>query len=117
MKMLVKEGYLLAKNGIGYFVCYVQADIIPPRKVVNFITGINEQFPAWTIIKQGIELFENSGWQVKLLSIPNGDLSSCVSKINSPEAFSLLFFTKLNWENFSATFKHVSQRVDITSII
>ena len=77
--------------------------------------------------KQGIELFENSGWQVKLLSIPNGDLSSCVSEINFPEAFFLLFFTKLNWENFSATFKHVSQRVlvighlsgnlDITSII
>jgi DNA-binding LacI/PurR family transcriptional regulator len=127
MKMLVKEGYLLAKNGIGYFVCYVQPDIIPPRKVVNFITGINKEYSNWPIVEEGIKLFERANWQVKLIIIPEGDLSSCVSEINSPEAFSLLFFTKLNWDNFAATFKHVSQRVlvighlsgnpNITSII
>ena len=127
MKILVKEGYLLAKNGIGYFVCYVQPDIIPPRKVVNFITGLDSRSSVWHVIMDGKALFERAGWQVKLLTIPNGDLTSCVSEINSPDAFSVLFFTKLNWEIFTATFQHVAQRVivighlsgnsDITSII
>ena len=127
MKLLVKEGYIQAKNGVGYFVCYVQSDIIPPRKVVNFITGLNENSQDWSTVLQGKELFESAGWNVKLLTIPDGDLSSCVSDINSPDAYSVLFFTKLNWENFTATFRHVAQRVvvlghlsgnaDITSII
>ena len=127
MKLLVKEGYIQAKNGVGYFVCYVQSGIIPPRKVVNFITGLGQKSPAWRIIMQGKELFESAGWYVKLLTISDGDLSSCISDINSPDAYSLLFFTKLNWENFAATFGHIAQRVvvlghlsgnaDITSII
>ena len=127
MKILVKEGYLQAKNGIGYFVCYVQSDIIPPRKVVNFITGLTKRSADWDIAMRGKELFEKAGWKVKLLSVPNGDISSCVPEINSPDAYSVLFFTKLNWENFTATFRHVTQRVivlghlsgnaDITSII
>ena len=127
MKLLVKEGYILAKNGVGYFVCYVRSGIIPPRKVVNFITGLNPGSPVWETVMQGKELFEAEGWHVKLMTVPEGDLSSCVSDINSPEAYSVLFFTKLNWENFSATFGHVAQRVvvighlsgnpDITSII
>ena len=127
MKLLVKEGYLQAKNGIGYFVCYVPSDIIPPRKVVNFITGLNKHSSDWDIAMKGKKLFESAGWNVKMLTVPLGDLSSCVPEINSPDAYSVVFFTKLNWENFTATFRHVTQRVivlghlsgnaDITSII
>ncbi len=127
MKLLVKEGYLLAKNGIGYFVCYVPSDIVPPRKVVNFITGLTKLSSDWDIVLKGKELFERAGWNVKLRTVPDGDISSCVPEINSPDAYSVLFFTKVNWENFTATFRHVTQRVivlghlsgnaDITSII
>ena len=127
MKILVKEGYLQAKNGIGYFVCYVPSDIIPPRKVVNFITGLNKESSIWHFIVYGKELFESAGWNVNLRTIPEGDLSSIVSDINSPDAYTVLIFTRVNWENFTATFRHVTQRVvvlghlsgntDITSII
>ena len=127
MRLLVNEGYIQAKNGVGYFVCYVQPDIIPPRKVVNFITGLHKNSSNWSVVQEGKELFEKAGWYVKLLTIPNGDISSCVTDINSPDAYSVLFFTRLNWENFTATFGHVTQRVlvlghlsgnaDITSII
>lgn len=127
MKILVNEGYIQAKNGIGYFVCYVKSDIIPPRKMVNFITGLDKRCSDWKIIMQGKELFEKAGWNVNLLTIPEGDLTSCVTDINSPDAYSVLIFTKLNWANFTATFRHIAQRVvvlghlsgntDITSII
>ena len=92
MKLLVKEGYLQAKNGIGYFVCYVPSDIIPPRKVVNFITGLNKHSSDWDIAMKGKKLFESAGWNVKMLTVPLGDLSSCVPEINSPDAYSVVFF-------------------------
>ena len=127
MKILVKEGYLQVKNGVGYFVCYVHPNIIPPRKVINFITGLEQNSSNWSIIYQGKELFEKANWHVNLLKIPQGDLSSCVAEINSPDAYSILFFTKLNWEHFTATYNHITQRVivlghlsgneNITSII
>ena len=111
MKLLEKEGYVQAQNGVGYFVCYVSPDIVTTRKVVNFITGLTDADSKWQIIEQGKELFENAGWEVKLLTIPGGDLSSCVPQINSPDAYSVLFFTRINWENFTATFGHVARRV------
>lgn len=127
MKLLVKDGYLQAKNGVGYFVCYVKPDIIPPRKIVNFITGLSDKSSLWDIVMHGKELFEEDGWHVNLIAGISNDISSCVSAINSPEAYSVLFFTRLNWENFIASFNHVAQRVivigtlsgnaDITSII
>lgn len=127
MKMLVSEGYLQAKNGVGYFVCYVKSNIVPPCKIVNFITGLKEDSPLWKIIVQGKELFENAGWKVNSFHVPNGDLSTCVPIINSPDAFSLLFFVQPDWKQFTATSQHVAQRVivigrlsgnaDITSII
>ena len=111
MKLLEKEGYVQAQNGVGYFVCYVRPDIVTTRKVVNFITGLTNSDSKWQIIEQGKELFENAGWEVRLMTIPGGDLSSCVPQINSPDAYSVLFFTRINWENFAATFGHVVRRV------
>jgi DNA-binding LacI/PurR family transcriptional regulator len=111
MKLLEKEGYVQAQNGVGYFVCYVSPDIVTTRKVVNFITGLTVTDGRWQIIEQGKTLFENAGWEVRLMTIPGGDLSSCVPQINSPDAYSVLFFTRINWENFTATFGHVARRV------
>ncbi len=112
MKLLEKEGYVQAQNGVGYFVCYVRPDIVTTKKIVNFITGIVPQnHILWQIIDRGRQLFANAGWEVRLLTIPGGDLSSCVPQINSPDAYSVLFFTRINWENFTATFGHVVRRV------
>ncbi len=111
MKLLEKEGYVQAQNGVGYFVCYVRPDIVSSQKIVNFITSLSSEAPQWHIVNEGKRLFEESGWEVRVLTLPRKDFSSCVPMINSPDAYSVLFYTRIKWENFAATFGHVVQRV------
>ena len=117
MKILVKEGYLQARNGVGYFVCYVTSDTIATRKIVNFITGLEESHPMWPFIYKGKELFENAGWEVNIHCFSNNDLSKCVPLMNSPDAYNVLFFSILQWENFIATFDHIVQRTVVLGML
>ena len=90
MKLLEKEGYVQAQNGVGYFVCYVRPDIVSSQKIVNFITSLSSEAPQWHIVNEGKRLFEESGWEVRVLTLPRKDFSSCVPMINSPDAYSVL---------------------------
>ena len=117
MKMLVKEGYLQARNGVGYFVCYVPSNTVATRKVVNFITGIEASHPTWPFIHKGKELFVRAGWEVNIHGFSNNDFSNCVHLLNSPDAYNILFFSILQWENFIATFDHIVQRTVVLGVL
>lgn len=117
MKMLVKEGYLQARNGVGYFVCYVPSNTIATRKIVNFITGLDKTHPMWPFIHEGKDLFVRAGWEVNIHCFANNEISNCVPLLNSPDAYNVLFFSFLQWENFIATFDHVVQRTVVLGVL
>ena len=125
MKLLEKEGYLQAQNGVGYFVSYIHPDIVSSRKIVNFITALSPNTRQWHLMEDGKKLFEEAGWEVNCYSTLEPSFS--FQLLNSPDAYNVLFSARVNWSNFTANLSHVAQRVvvigqlsgnpDITSII
>ena len=108
VKMLAAEGYLNCRAGVGYFVCYVKHEH-EARKEVNFITSKKYMDFFREHHDFGLELFRKSGWKVNLLL--GDDIYDFIEEINSPHAYSILApFTMINWQRFSATFKHIVER-------
>ncbi len=127
LKLLEHEGYLRCQRGVGNFVCYVKPTQPASCKVVNFITPHQEHYVPRYLFSEGKKLFKQAGWQVKLLEIGNAGLTSVISEINSPDAYSIIMGIRPIWENFTATLGHVTNRAvvlgelsgnnEITSII
>ncbi len=126
LKILESEGYLRCQHGVGNFVCYIKP---APAvcKIVNFIAPDSNHYVARYLFHEGKALFEQSGWEVRLLEIGDASLASVISEINSPDAYSVISGVRPIWENFTATLGHVANRAvvlgelsgnnDITSII
>ncbi|MBO5668601.1 MAG: GntR family transcriptional regulator [Lentisphaeria bacterium] len=125
VKMLAAEGYLNCRAGVGYFVCYVKSDH-EAHKEVNFITSQKYMEVFREHHESGLELFRKNGWKVNLLF--GDDICDFIEEINSPHAYSILApFKMINWQRFSATFKHIVERTivlgrlsgnpEVTSII
>lgn len=107
VKMLADEGYLRCHPGVGYFVCYTDADSAASKDVSlistpGFFSGHRADFES------GIRLFEQNGWNVNLLL--GNDLYEFTEKINSPHGYAVITAFNVDWTRFSATFSHVVRR-------
>lgn len=107
VKMLADEGYLRCHPGVGYFVCYADADSAV-RKEVSLISTSGFFAGHRADFESGIRLFERNGWTVNVLL--GNDLYEFTEKINSPHGYAIITAFNVDWTRFSATFSHVVRR-------
>ena len=104
LKLLAGEGYLRCRPGVGYFVCYAEPEA-RASKELNIISTPGYYRMHKADLDFGIDQFRKRGWTVRLLL--GDDLYEFTEQLNSPSAYSIITAFNVNWDRFSATFRHM----------
>ena len=104
LKLLAGEGYLRCRPGVGYFVCYAEPEA-RASKELNIISTPGYYRSHKADLDFGIDQFRKRGWTVRLLL--GDDLYEFTEQLNSPSAYSIITAFNVNWDRFSATFRHM----------
>ncbi len=114
LKLLVEEGYLLCRHGVGNFVNY-RPIARTGRRLVNLIVprvSYEGRFDfVLRFVDDGAELFRRAGWEVRIFLNDNDDIAGARSVIADPDAYSVIFGLKPYWRNFASCIEHIRNRV------